>query len=739
MPLSSCYVSLNRAIAEYCFSEASSSNEAYLTITPRILATLISRSCGKSLTPDESEKYLVRVVSEVYQSSVIRDGLRYTFRITSGQDKWPKCIAFLALTVLAAYQMHADEAVGANAYYKRLADLLECKVDGIYPQGFNPSEFEDLWVFLRDELEQGDLRGRRRIQLASPELGSDNKRYISYPLTHVPLRKIDVEKLPEFFTMSGYEPESRISNAKIDFDLNHWSRLQSLSKPGKEALNDRRRKAAIAEIAQELELWDGSVTKPTGEWSAPIELLLDTSNKQQKLFYFPRRPSKFPESLIAEEHHFLSGQDGWYSLEPVLREDGHKLLNGISWKTIAKGIQIVLERSGATAISFVPSQNNSYSGSLSNRKLIRGMECSALVHESIADSAKEYIQAISNSRCETKSYRGLPDGWCLFHKFKVERYLESPLPAELSALNVESEIDIKAIGGLRLGGRNAWLLGAPPRLVVTGNERKNIPIIDGHVASINDSGLLIDEDSSLSRPGIHIIEIEALTKRIEIIDPEAGDKLSNWPIPNTNLCNQIALPKGAWKLVGELPGQVLGVESDSWNGFITNCQFRAIWAIKASKHLEMLQGNLSVVDSDDIVPGFKNLKMKDFVPKNYTQSHSILEAVAARLECEVSSISQLDNEEFRTLIWNTRKLVYAPTEVIGLIADPPKPKKINRSGLNEQKNVDEWISLIYNTGLSTIQIASLFPEINLGKLKAAWQMYESTASIAKLSREMKNR
>jgi hypothetical protein len=305
MPLSDNYIEWNRAIAEYYFPETSDRNDVYLTITPRILGAAISKYRGESILPNEAEKDFIKTVSEVYRTQVKYDGLQLTFRKTSGHnDNWPKCIGFLALSVLAAYQMHSDENFGANAYYKRLADLLGCKLDKNLPEGFSLSQFEDLWRF---------FQSKSRIASFEPE--SSSKRYISYPLSHAPLRQIDIEKLPEFFAMAGYEPESRVSHDKINTDLDRWSKLDyTFSIPGKAVLNDNRRKIAITEIAQELVFWDGSVREASGRRSTNVEVLLDFKNRRPQLYYLPRQPFEFPAIFDDGVRHFESSEEGWYSL-----------------------------------------------------------------------------------------------------------------------------------------------------------------------------------------------------------------------------------------------------------------------------------------------------------------------------------------------------------------------------------------------------------------------------------------
>ena len=725
MPLSEAYIQWNRAIAEYYFSEASDNNDVYLTITPRILGIAISKYRTTSISPDVAERDFVKTVSDVYRTQIITKPnelqLQFTFRKTDGQDRWPKCIAFLALSVLAAYQMCSDEEVGGNAYYKRLADLLGCKLNGNYPEGFDRSQFEDLWKFLQNN---------SRIASFEPEASSN--RYIAYPLAHVPLRQIDVEKLPEFFAMAGYEPESRVSHAKIDADLKCWNRLNyTFSKPGKAALNDNRRQVVITEIAQELKFWNGSVKEANGRRSATVEVLLDFINRRPQLYYLPRRPFEFPQIFDNGINCFESSEEGWYSLSPVLREHGEALLKGFSWESTIERTQFVLKRLGTKAIGLIPSNNCSYSGYLSRPKLIRGAPCSVLVHESLLEQTKDYLNTIISSRCEAKNHPQLPDGWCLFSDLRIERYPEF-LPPELSTLDIESNVDIVTVGGLKLGRRNAWLLGSPPRLIVTGLENGKKPMIDGQAVAITEDGLLVDEDNALSRPGIHKIEIGSFSTQIDMIEPEASNVATGWIFPHPDTSNQIVLPKGTWKLIGAIPGELFEASSDSWNGFIANCPFQAVWAVTITKQLQRLENNLSIIDFDEIVPGYKTLKMKDFIPRKCNPNSHELKVIAARLGCHPSDLAKLDNEEFLQF---ARKKI--PVKVISLISNPPHFKR-NKSISRQQNSVEQWVSFMHNVGVSEIvEITSLCSQANIEDLKNKWKNYTCEASIIKFSWEKK--
>jgi hypothetical protein len=708
MVLSESYLKWNRAIAEYYFLETS--DNVYLTITPRILSMAISKYCEKIVSPDEAERDFVKTVSEVYRNQVKTNGLKFTFQTTHGRDHWPKCIGFLALSVLAAYKMCSDKENGANAYYKRLADLLKCKLDGGFPEGFDPLQFKSLWEFFQNKL-----------GIVSSETESSSKRYIVYPLSHVPLRQIDVEKLPEFFTAVGYEPESRISHDKINADLKCWNRLDHFfSKPGQAALNDNRRKVAITEIAKELEFWDGAVEEGIRR-STTVEILLEVRNRQPRLYYLPRQPPQFPAIFDDGINRFESGEEGWYSLSKVTHEHGEALLNGFSWESTVERTQFVLKRSATRVIGFSPSNN--YSGYLSRPKLICGAPCSVLVHESLLEQTKNYLNTITGSLCEASNHRELPKDWYLFSNLKVERCPES-LPPELSMLDVESKVDIITFGGLKLGRRNVWLLGSHPRLIVTGLEKGQQPKIDGEAVAIADNGLLIDENNALSKLGVHTVEIGSFSKKIEIIEPEVSNISTSWIPSHSNVSIPIALPKGSWKLIGAIPGELFEASSDSWNGFIISCPFQPVWAVSITKRLQMPENDLPIIELEEIAPCYKNIKVKDFSPNKCNPSYHTLRTISRRLGCDVDDLSQLDNKGFLHFM-RTHMMI----KVIPLAANPSI--SISSEIQKEDKETEEWVSFIHNAGLCNAELIPVDGEISIEKSRRIWDKYTAQVSLVK--------
>ena len=151
---------------------------------------------------------------------------------------------------------------------------------------------------------------------ASPSYAGRNRqyqRYLAYPLAHVPLREVDIQRLPQFFAAYGYDPGVRPSRERLAFDLvERGGPWHYLTKPGKKALQDpRRRPFVVRQVAHELEHWDGSRTDSAGNRIASVELWMDIKKRRPELHLLARRPSGFPETLRSGEYVFeASTRDG---------------------------------------------------------------------------------------------------------------------------------------------------------------------------------------------------------------------------------------------------------------------------------------------------------------------------------------------------------------------------------------------------------------------------------------------
>jgi hypothetical protein len=188
------YLVWNTRVALFWLTQPASGTEIYLTVTPQGLAAAAWECDGLEMSPDAAEEDFLRAVRGFYGRAVLESGvdLASLARMTDARDA-PICLAFLALAVLAAYRMHADERNRATAYYPRLAELLACDVKRGLPAGFSKQGFEELWRFVRGWTE------RQKMTPLFVPTTKVLRRYEQYPLAHAVLRQVDVERLPVFF------------------------------------------------------------------------------------------------------------------------------------------------------------------------------------------------------------------------------------------------------------------------------------------------------------------------------------------------------------------------------------------------------------------------------------------------------------------------------------------------------------------------------------------------------------
>jgi hypothetical protein len=570
------YRAWNRAIAEHLLLKGTAGSDLYLTITPRILARAMEGMQGAALNAEEAEDHFTRVVAELYRDRVLTNRARLRVLRRGGDDGLPECIGFLALTVLAAYRMRGDEEATGLAYYLRVEELLHCGMSGPYPVGFDPVVFESLWFFLRDWLAQ---RGGRQLAMPVAEAGS--RRFVGLPLAHVPLRSLDIEKLPAFFVWAGYQPSSEVATERLADDFTRWVRARSALTPtGVAAFSDARRAAVLAEIRSELESWDGTCDESVSRRSAAVEILFDPVQHRPELFYVPRCPAGFPARFDDGLRAFEGSDDGWYGRSSILPSDGLDLANGFIWQTTQGGIEFSLRRAGTSVISLAPSENLSYSGFMSARGLRRGVRCAVLCQEDVAHAAAEYLSHVAERPITPLRSQDLPVGWSLFAGVVARRLASAP--AGLESLDVQANVGLIPSGGIRLGNRWSWMQGAPPRLIVTGSEPGLTVTVDGNATAVNEDGTL-QSAGSLNALGTHVIQIGALQRNVEIVEPSlhATSPTQRHISVRSSAPVLLALPPGRWTVVGATPGQVARPKYGHRAGTVVECGFSPAWAIRA--------------------------------------------------------------------------------------------------------------------------------------------------------------
>jgi hypothetical protein len=558
------YLRWNRWIFEQALAPTRKNQDVYLSITPTILAGIASNYTESPPSPQDAERAFVSAVAAAYGSIIARDGRLRELRACDAEGL-PLCLAFLAISVLAAYRMQSDEEASGAAYYLRLAELLACEMVAGHPRGFDPDVFESLWIFVQRWL--ADKSGDR-LAMPSPEGGI--RRFVGLPLTHVPLRRLDIEKLSAFFVWAGYTHGVRVPETKLLFDLERWVRSYAVfSSAGVSAVMGERRRAVLVQIGHELGAWDGSVTESSGRRSASVGLMLDIVRYRPDLFYLPRRPVGFPVHFDDGVHVFDAGDDGWYEPLRVPVVDGLELSDGFEWRSEDS---VSFRRPPASIVPLGPSPD--YTGFLSRSNLLRGTGCAVLCQEAVVQKAADYLRATTGRQCTPVSDPHLPARWRLFANIKPEHRVD--IPDGLEALTLASDVDIICVGGLRLGRRSEWLVGAPPKIIVTGLDKNEVAKLDGQVVRIDEDGVL-QVNGHLLDPRVHVIDAGGLQRKIEIVEPRIGCRTRlNDLDPDAHY---LTLPAGQWYLVGPVPGQATGPIECLRPGRICNTDFDPVWAI----------------------------------------------------------------------------------------------------------------------------------------------------------------
>jgi hypothetical protein len=546
--------------------------EVPLVVSPRLLAATLLEFKGERVTPVDAEEDFKLAIQAAYRSCAMESPARLgTFR-RFGPDGTPLCLGILAASVLAAYHMHSDEDASSGAYYVRLRDILgaDAEITNM-PRGFRTEEFERLWLFLAAWVEK---EGIGSLSLPS---GDSQRRYVEYPLVHVPLRQLDLEKLPRFFEWAAYSAGSCASPQRLEADLKRWSDIyqnQSFSQCGRAALTDARRVAAVAQAQSELKAWDGSVPQSQSSntaW-AQAELLLETAMRQIRLSILAHRPEGFPE-VFQNEDEYLQGAELWYDPRELGCEDGPLLMEGFSWLDEHHRNRGIRRAAGTV---FVLAPNSSYSGKVSRNQIPLHTDCSILCQESVESAVAEYLAEICGAPVRAISPGTIPRGWRLFLKVVAKRRPEN-VPEGLRALDVSTEVEIVPQGGLRIGPQMSWLLGGAPRLLVEGHNGQAVTV-DGHDVVLLEDGTIVT-NSLLESVGMHVVRVGAVERRISIVEPLLryyGEFANRDCGPQ----RPVVVGPGDWILLGRDPREACAVRN-AWNReSLSFCEFDPVWAVK---------------------------------------------------------------------------------------------------------------------------------------------------------------
>ena len=561
------YVLWNYRLEDQFLLADSYDGAVQLAVTPQTLAKAIAATDGGQWSPEKAERSFVAAVAAHYASTVLTSSQKLRSLTSTDPDEVPLATGFLALSVLAAFHMHTDHDHSALAFYPRLAKMLGCGLAGNHPEGFEPAAFLDLW----SELDKW-LQTRHRRRLAQPDANA-TKRYIAQPFAHVPLREVDLKRLPQFFETHGYEPGDRVLVERLAYDLVHGSGTwRGLTQAGQKALEDPHRQSfVVGQVAQELEHWDGFRTDTTGRRIASIEVWMDIRGRRARLHLLARRPEGFPDELSNANTLFVASQEGWYEPIPLGLHDGRILRDGLRIDN-ANG-RYGLQLRGGNVLPLTPSEH--YSGFVSDRVLRADTSCAVLCHETVVDEVARHLEAATNERPRPRRDRTLPEAWYLFTEVRAANPISPPVGLE--RLRVESSITVAPVGGLHLGHRWRWLEGAPARVRVIGARQDVTARINGEETDVDADGFLTTD--RMKQQGDYVIEIaNRLRRKVQVHRARVHPDCVAWPEPGDSRI-PIALPIGDWTVVGPKSPQCHAVQAGTAPNLVRPA-FTAHWAIR---------------------------------------------------------------------------------------------------------------------------------------------------------------
>jgi hypothetical protein len=266
------YLAWNRAVADVIYPETPDAVPVYMDLEDEELAA-IGRAA--SYGGAEPAAALADVVTAV---TVGPDGKFGLDAVVSETRAWvaqqakasggqaPPCIAYLALTCLAAEAMGNDaEDLASLAYYARLARLLKLPDDDAGLRSKYPQHAEYLWRCLNRWLES--LDGERGL----PTAYALTYRFVGLPMSQALVRDHDRRRFPFMFAQYGLSPGMRLAPEDLVRYLDAWLTEGSTASSNLRRLWNRtdshERIASIAGL--ELANWDGTVA---GEVSATSRL-----------------------------------------------------------------------------------------------------------------------------------------------------------------------------------------------------------------------------------------------------------------------------------------------------------------------------------------------------------------------------------------------------------------------------------------------------------------------------------
>ncbi|MCD2144552.1 hypothetical protein [Gordonia paraffinivorans] len=487
------YEAWNAAVADVIYPVCDHATPAYMDLEDDVLQRIASVADEQSADPG---KALAAVVQGV---TIVESGFSLE-KIATRTRKWatksvepPPCLAFLALTVVAAEEMgNTDEGLAANAYYARLARLLGLS-DGdqrLRRQYMDHVEF--FWRRVNRWLE--NLEGERGL----PTAFALNFRYVGLPMSQALVREADRQRFASMFSQYGLSPGMRLAPEEISTYLSEWLTTESSAATANlrrlwKRTDSHDRIASVAAV--ELANWDGASHEAS------------VASRTRRALLVANLRSGFMDSTLdlavalrpfdAEmngQMEVLETSGKWSTIRFSPGTAGlwrTSYTESIDFRSILEGVVRLRHPEDQAGIEYkrFPSQvvplvyDELQSAYVQAERLQLGVDALILVRNSggtknPASPVVEVEQVLNNCARpgfnKAESLEGLPEGWTLFSGVQL---FAAPTGTKFNELVPLARNQLTVAGGLRLPSRiRKWSTLSPPEVRATAQEVSSLRV-----------------------------------------------------------------------------------------------------------------------------------------------------------------------------------------------------------------------------------------------------------------------
>lgn len=399
----------------------------------------------------------------------------------------PPCLAFLAVTVLAAEEMGSDGDLAASAYYARLARLLQLRDSDNSLRTQYSRHAEYLWRCLNRWLE--DLDGIRGL----PTAYALNYRFVGLPMSQALVRHHDRRKFPSMFAQYGLSAGMRLAPEDLVQYLDAWLTTEGTSATANlrklwTQPESHERLASIAAV--ELANWDGrvgtelAVTSSSVGARAVVVANLRTGFMGDSLdLFLGLRPLKNDMDGSMEVRAangtwlplgFAPGTAGLWRTAYTEVIDFRSMLDGVVQVRHADDDQSQIYRHSPRMVMPLI-YDELQSAFVEAERLQLGVDALLLVRSAgtgkLAAGAVEEVQNILRQFArpgfrKVESISGLPEGWILFAD--VQMFGAPSVSTRFNELVPMARNQLTIAGGLRIPSRiRKWSSMSPPEIRAT--------------------------------------------------------------------------------------------------------------------------------------------------------------------------------------------------------------------------------------------------------------------------------